>query len=108
MSPKDFTDKFGFALLAVDNVAVNPYHFPRKNDGSYTFQVDEARPNATTRDEFTNLTTDPDTVFDLVNPKQQATPSQSPKPAQSEPQPEPKRPGKKAQSATPGEPGFTG
>ena len=50
MSPKDFKDKFGFALLAADNVAVNPYHFPRKNDGSYTFQVDEARPNATTRD----------------------------------------------------------
>jgi hypothetical protein len=113
-SPKDFADKFGFALLAADNVAVNPYHFPRKKDGSYTFQVDEARPNATTRDgvtahtrlsylaggenKFTNLNTDPDTVFDLVNPKPKAALSQSPEPAQpaqSGHPPEPKRPGKR-------------
>jgi hypothetical protein len=119
MPPKDFADKFGFALLAIDNVAVNPYHLPRKNDGSYTFQVDEPGPNATTRDgataytrlsylaggetKFTNLTTDPDTVFDLVNPKQQAALSQSPKPAetaQSGPPREPTEPsGRKARSS---------
>lgn len=114
MSPKDFADKFGFALLAVDNVAVNPYHLPRKNDGSYTFQVDEARPNATTRDgvaaytrltylaggenKFTNLTTDPDTVFDMVNPKPTAALSQSPQPAESAQSGQatsPKRPGRR-------------
>jgi hypothetical protein len=112
MSPKDFADKFGFALLEHDNVAANPYHFPRKNDGSYTFQVEEARLNATTRDgakaytrlsyraggdnKFTNLTTDSNTVFDLVNPKPKAAQSPPPaEPAQSGQTTPPKRPGKR-------------
>jgi hypothetical protein len=117
MSPKDFADKFGFALLEHDNVAINPYHFPRKNDGSYTFQVEEARLNATTRDgakaytrlsyraggdnKFTNLTADSNTVFDLVNPKPKAAQSPQPAaPAQSGQTPEPTKPsGRKGPSS---------
>jgi hypothetical protein len=125
MSPKDFVDQFGFALVEHDNVAINPYHFQRKNDGGYTFQVDEAGPSVTTRDgakaytwlsyrasgenRFTNLTTDPDTIFDLVSPKPKAAPSQSAQPvepAQSGQTSQPRRPGRKTPSATPDEPGF--
>jgi hypothetical protein len=127
MSPKDFAHQFGFALLEHDNVAVNPYHLPRKSDGSRTFQVDEARPNATTRDgataytrlsylaggenKFTNLTADPDTVFDLVNPKPTAALSQSPQSAeagQSGQPTQPKRPGKKAAPTSEGSGGPAG
>jgi hypothetical protein len=110
LSPKDF-EQFGFTHLAEDNVALNPYHFPRKADNSYTFAVEEAPGNASTRDgataratlfyvsggkrKFMNLVADPDTLFALVNPRSQSAPSpanQAAQPASSEREPEPDQP----------------